>query len=371
MRILVCPDSFKGSLTSYEAANAIKEGILKNNPKTEIITLPFADGGEGTGECLKNISGGEYVFCETENIFFEKMTGSFLALPDKTAFAETATAGGLTTVEKSRLNPLKASTYGTGLIIKKAIDSGARRIILALGGSATNDGGIGALNALGVDFNDEYGNTLLPTGENTVKIKSVKTRDEFERYKNVKFTLACDVENPFYGKNGAAYIFARQKGANEKDIEMLDRGLENLERIFENYSQKNIQSVKGSGAAGGLCGGIYAFFDCEIKSGFDVLSERANLPELIESVDLVITGEGKTDYQTSFGKLPVRISALAKEKNKRCILMSGDIEDGLDTAEMGFESAYRIKNQSISLEKAMNNAYNLLVDTAKQIEVLK
>ena len=369
MRILVCPDSFKGSLTAFQAAQAIKTGILIKNPDCEIITLPLADGGEGTGECLKNISGGEYIGCETENIFFEKIKGGFLALDSETAFVETATASGLTTVKEDRRNPLKASTYGTGLLIKKAADSGKRHIILALGGSATNDGGTGALNALGVDFLDEKGNALSPTGENMIKIKDVRLRDEFEKYKDIKFTLACDVENPFYGKNGAAYVFAGQKGADGKDIEFLDRGLENLEKVYEEYSHKTIQSVNGTGAAGGLCGGIYAFFDSKIKSGFEVLSERANLEKLIESVDIVITGEGKTDFQTSFGKLPVRISRLANEKNKRCILISGDIEKSLDTRKMGFESAYRIKNESVSLENAMNNAYNLLVETAKQTEV--
>ena len=369
MKILVCPDSFKGSLTSYEAANAIKEGILKSYPESEIVCIPLADGGEGTGECLKSITGGEFRKCKTENIFFEKMTGKYLLLGDKTAFVETATASGITTVEKERLNPLKASTYGTGLLIKKAVDDGAENIILALGGSATNDGGTGALNALGIDFTDENGNVLSPTGENMIKIKGVKAREEFEKYKSIKFTLACDVENPFCGKNGAAYVFAHQKGASEKETEMLDKGLDNLANILEGYTKKPMKNVSGTGAAGGLCGGLYSFFDCEIKSGFEVLSEKAGLEKIIETVDLVVTGEGKTDYQTAFGKLPVRISGLSNAKNKRCILISGDIEKSLDTAKMGFEKAYKIKTEKMTLEFAINNAYNLLVETAKDVEV--
>lgn len=369
MKILVCPDSFKGSLTSSQAAQAIKEGILKSNPNCEIITLPLADGGEGTGECLKNTVGGEYKKAETENIFFEKMTGSYLLLSDKTAFIETATASGIMTVAKERLNPLKASTYGTGILIKKAIDSGAERVIVGLGGSATNDGGMGALNALGIDFLDENGIILKPTGENMLRVKSVCLTDEYEKYKRIQFTLACDVENPFYGKDGAAYVFASQKGATEREIEFLDSGLENLAEVYEKYSYKKIQSVKGTGAAGGLCGGLYAFFDCDIKSGFELLSEKAGLEKLISSVDLVITGEGKTDFQTAFGKLPVRISRLANAKNKRCILISGDISFDAEIDKMGFEKAYKIMNESVTLENAMKNAYNLLVDTAKSVEV--
>ncbi len=369
MKILVCPDSFKGSLSSFEAANAIKDGLLKVNPDLEIITLPLADGGEGTGDCLKEAVGGEYKEVQTENIFFEKMTGDFLSLSDGSAFVETATAGGILTVEKERLNPLKASTYGTGLLIKNAIDNGAKSVVVGLGGSATNDGGMGALNALGVDFLDENGAAVKPTGENMIKVRSVSLRDEFERYKKVKFTLACDVENPFYGENGAAYVFASQKGASEKETEMLDRGLKNLEGVYENYTHKNIQSVKGTGAAGGLCGGPFAFFDCVIKSGFELLSEKSRLEEKINSVDLVITGEGKTDFQTFFGKLPFKVSFFAKAKNKRCILISGDISPDANTREMGFEKAYKIMDETITIENAMKNAYNLLVEKAKSIEV--
>ena len=371
MKILVCPDSFKGSLTSFDAANAIKEGLLKINPNLEIITLPLADGGEGTGDCLKNIVGGEYKKAETENIFFEKMTGGYLSLSDGSAFVETATASGLLTVEKERLNPLKASTYGTGLLIKNALDNGAKTVIVGLGGSATNDGGMGALSALGVDFLDENGSVLEPTGENMIKVKGISLKDEFEKYKKTKFILACDVENEFYGENGAAYVFSRQKGASDSEIKMLDKGLFNLADVYKKYTLKSIQSVKGTGAAGGLCGGLYAFFDCEIKSGFDILSEKAGLEELISSVDLVITGEGRTDEQTLFGKLPVRISRLSNAKNKRCILISGDISPDADTQKMGFEKAYKIKNESVSLEKAMKNAYNLLVEKASAIEVIK
>ncbi|MBO4338535.1 MAG: glycerate kinase [Clostridia bacterium] len=369
MRILVCPDSFKGSLSAFDAAKAIKEGILIKNPGCEVICVPLADGGEGTGECLKSIVGGEYVECETENIFFKKMTGAFLSLSDGSAFVETAAASGITTVESSRLNPFKASTYGTGVLIKNAADSGAKNIILALGGSATNDGGTGALNALGIDFTDENGESLLPTGENMLKIRGVKIRDEFEKYRNLKFILACDVENPFCGKNGAAYVFSAQKGADENGIETLDRGLENLSVVFESFTKKPFKNKKGVGAAGGLCGGIYSFFDCEIKSGFEVLSEKAGLEKLVEKADLIITGEGRTDFQTLFGKLPERISSLANAKNKRCILISGDIEDGLDTAKMGFDRAYKIKGGEITLENAIKNAYNLLVEKAKDIEV--
>lgn len=369
MRILVCPDSFKGSLSSFEAANAVKEGLKKSHPDYEIITLPLADGGEGTGECLKRIVGGEYKKAKTENIFFEKMTGKFLLLSDGSAFVETAEASGLTTVEKSRLNPLKASSFGTGLLIKNAVDCGAKRIIVALGGSATNDGGMGALNALGIDFQDENGSILKPTGENMIRVSSVRKRRDFEAYKDIRFTLACDVENPLYGENGAAFVFSPQKGASPAQTAFLDRGLKNLAEVFDSASGKNIQAVKGSGAAGGLCAGLYSFFDCEIVSGFELLSVRANLDRLISDCDLVITGEGKTDRQTLFGKLPAKVSRMARERSKRCILVSGDISPDADIRRMGFEKAYKIKKDSVTLENAMQNAYNLLVEVARNMKV--
>jgi len=369
MRILICTDSFKGSLTSFQAANAIKKGIEKARPGYEIITVPLADGGEGTGDCLKNAVGGKYIETETENIFFEKMKAKYLLLENSEAFIETASASGLTTVEKHRLNPLKASSVGTGILIKKAVGNGAKKVTVALGGSAVNDGGMGALSALGVRFFDKDKNLLLPVGENMIKADSVGFTQEYLKYKNVKFTLACDVENPFYGKNGAAYVFSSQKGASESDIEILDRGLEKIEKVFALYSGKNVQSVRGSGAAGGLCGGLYAFFDCEIKNGFDILSEAYSLEEKIASADLIITGEGRTDSQTAFGKLPMRISSLSKKHNKTCVLVSGDIEEGFDFKQLGFTRAYKIKNESVSLENAMKNAYNLLVELSEKIEV--
>ena len=226
---------------------------------------------------------------------------------------------------------------------------------------------MGALNALGIEFLDSSGSILSPVGEKMQFVKSIRFSDEYKKYREMKLTLACDVENEFYGKNGAAYVFARQKGASEKDLSVLDGGLENLNRVYSSYSNVDLQCVKGSGAAGGLCGGLYSFFDCEIKSGFDYLNEKLSVEEKIKEADVVITGEGKTDFQTTFGKLPKRIADMSALNNKRCILLSGDVETGLDTAEMGFYKAYKIKNETITLEFAIKNAYNILVERAKEI----
>jgi glycerate kinase len=371
MRVLIAPDSFKGSLTSGEVANAVSEGLKKADPDTETVLLPLADGGEGTAQCLYENLGGEKIFVRTKNIFFEDIDGYYILLPDGTAVVECAVASGLTTVEKSRLNPMKASTFGTGLIFKAAVENGAKRLIAAMGGSASNDGGTGALNALGIDFLNENGNALLPTGENLGMIKSVKVNGDFKKYSSVPVTLACDVENPFYGENGAARVFAGQKGADGEQIDLLDRGLENLERVIFEYNGVSLQKIKGAGAAGGLCGGLFAFLNAEIKSGFDVLDERLGISETIKNCDLVITGEGRTDYQTAFGKLPVRISALAGRAGKPCVLISGDIEEGLDTAKLGFCECRKLKKGSVTLENAIENAYNLLVDEASKIRVMK
>lgn len=367
MKILIACDSYKGSLSAQEVCTCIKNGIKSVSPLSDVECVPLADGGEGTVQCFYENCGGEIKKASVNNIFFEPIDAEFLILNQTTAVIETAAASGITTVDKNRLNPLNASSYGTGELIKAAVDNGAENIILGLGSSATNDGGMGVLSALGIDFIDENDNALLPIGKNMIKVRKIKIRKDFENYKNVKFTLACDVENPFFGETGAAYIFAGQKGANINEIKELDQGLSNLACVFYQCYGVDLQLLKGSGAAGGIAGGLYSMFECKIKSGFSVISETANFTEKVVNADFIITGEGRTDMQTAFGKLPKRVCDLALAHNKPCILLSGDISDDIIPAQMGFYKAYKIKSKDITIKYAIENANFLLHEKSKEI----
>ena len=370
MKFVIACDSFKGSLSAAQVCNALKDGIASETPDAEILCFPLADGGEGTVECFRLNSGGRLIDAETVNCFFEKISARYLMLDGKTAVIETAAASGIMNVPAEKLNPMKASTYGTGLLIKHAVENGAENIILGLGGSATNDGGVGALNALGIDLLDKNGNMLEPVGENLIKIKDFKINSEFSKYKNIKFTLACDVENVFCGREGAAYVFARQKGADDRQIEELDKGLDNLADIIYKKLGVNLKTCKGAGAAGGLSGGLLAFLNCEIKSGFTVLAEASDFERQIINADIVITGEGKTDIQTAYGKLPFRVSELAKKHSKPCILVCGQLDGNVDIKEMGFAVAFPLTDENISAEEAIKNAVQYLFEKGKAIAQL-
>ncbi len=367
MKILIACDSFKGSLSAGEVCRSIENGIKAKLPDARTVCFPLADGGEGTVESFYRNCGGVKVQTETVNCFFEPMTAEYLMYDKQTAVIETAAASGLTNVPAERLNPMKASTYGTGLIIKRAVENGAERIILGLGGSATNDGGIGALDALGIDFIDVNGDKLAPTGENLIKISGFSYREDFERYKNVSFTLACDVENVFCGNLGAAYVFARQKGADDEMIEALDLGLKNLADIINAKLGRNLRLIKGSGAAGGLAGGLISFFDCTVESGFSVLAKASNFEEQLINSDYVITGEGKTDAQTAYGKLPFRVCELAKTHNKPCLLICGQLDSDVDIKELGFSESFQLVGGEVTAQKAVADAGYYLTEKGKEI----
>ena len=364
MKAVIACDSFKGCLSADKVCRAIEKGIKSALPEARTVCFPLADGGEGTVESFYKICGGELINVQTVNSFSEPLTAQYLML-GKTAVIETAAASGIANIPAERLNPMKASTYGTGVLIKHAAQNGAEHIILGLGGSATNDGGAGALNALGVDFFDENGKKLSPVGENLIKKNSFSLREDFDKVRNVRFTLACDVENVFCGETGAAYVFAAQKGADSEQIKELDRGLESFAELIKAKRKIDLKTAKGAGAAGGLAGGMLAFFSCEIKSGFSVLAEASNLENELEEADLVITGEGKTDAQTAYGKLPFRVSVLAKAHNKPCVLICGQLDGSADIEEMGFCSAYPLVADGVTPEQAIANAEQYLSEKGK------
>ena len=367
MKFLIASDSFKGSLSAEKVCRKIEEGIKNILPCSSAVCFPLADGGEGTVDSFFANCGGRMITAETVNCFFEPIHARYLMTDSGTAVIETAAASGIVNIPAERLNPMRASTYGTGLLIKDAVENGAQNIILGLGGSATNDGGTGVLSALGIDFFDADSNILEPVGESLVKISDFSQKEAFGKYSRIKFTLACDVENVFCGKEGAAYVFARQKGADEKQTEQLDRGLDNLAGLINDKLKIDLRKCKGAGAAGGLAGGLAAFLDCEIKPGFSVLSEAAEFERYVAEADVVITGEGRTDSQTSYGKLPLRVSELSKKHSKPCILVCGQLAEDVDIKKMGFVKAFVLTEKGVTPDTAIKNASEYLVLKGEEI----
>lgn len=351
MKILVVPDSFKGTLTSKQACDCIKKGIKSVDENTEVLTIPFSDGGEGFLSCYNNICKGELLYTSCTDIYSRNMTGRILRRGN-TAVIECACAGGIQ-VKKDVMN---ATSYGTGELIKFAVNQGFSNIILGLGGSGSCDGGAGIIEALGGRFYNKDGDIIhRPCGKLLNEINHIDLSDIV---KGINFTFACDVSNHLYGKNGAAYVFAKQKGATDSEIKILDDGLRKLNSLLP----KDVSRLDGGGAAGGICAGLYSIYTGEIKSGFDILAELSRLEEKIRDADLIVTGEGKTDSQTEMGKLPYKIYRLCEKYNKKCVLISGSIE-----GRTVFHKTISLTDDEITLEYAVNNAEKVLTDKSKYI----
>lgn len=351
MKVLIIPDSFKGSLTSKEACDCIAEGIQKSNQNVEVEAIPFSDGGEGFADCMQEICKGKKLYTKCHNIYNQEIDGYIIAFGN-TAVIETATASGLL----KRKQVMQASSYGTGELIKFAKEQGYSNIILGLGGSGSCDGGAGALAGLGAKFYDENWDIIARPKSNDLNyIFGVSFKDIV---KDINFTFACDVDNVYFGKNGASYVFAPQKGARQTDVVELDDGLKRLNAFFKN----DVSTLKSAGSAGGLCGGLYAVYGGKIMSGFDILSEYAELESKIMNADIIVTGEGKTDKQTLMGKLPFKINELAKKHGKKCVIISGKIDD----IKLG-DKMISLVDDETSVEDAMANAKQILVEKAKYV----
>lgn len=349
MKVLIVPDSFKGTLTAQEVCDCIEKGILQSDKTAQITSLPFADGGEGFGKCLSNSCNGEILYTSCSDIYGRIIKGHFYTYGD-TAIIESATASGL----QKRKDVMNATSYGTGELIKCAVSKGFRHIILGLGGSGCCDGGAGALSALGAVFRSIDGEIIdFPTGKDLINIYGAGFTNIV---KDIHFTYACDVNNVFFGKNGAAYVFAPQKGAGKKDVEILDQGL----KMINAFLPRDVSKVKGAGAAGGICGGLYSVYGGEIKSGFEILAEAYNLEEKIKASDIVVTGEGKTDEQTLMGKLPYKISELCRKQNKHCVIISGSIENALLGDKM-----ISLVDENITVDEALNKSAEILTNKSK------
>lgn len=350
MRIVIASDSYKGCLTSLEVANAIREGILEAFPECETTCVAVADGGEGTVEAIVENMRGKYVDVKVSGPLGNPVTARY-GIVRNTAVMEMAQASGLALVPREQLNPMKASTVGTGQMIMHAIDNGCREFLIGIGGSATNDGGIGMLSALGYRFLDSKGMELSPIGGNMIHICDIDASDVSSLIKECKFTVACDVDTPFYGKSGAAYVFAPQKGATPEQVELLDKGLENLSNVIKRVTGKDISEMPGSGAAGGLGGAFSAFLNANLRPGIEMVLDSIDFDNIVKDADIVITGEGQIDSQTLRGKAPSGIYKYARRHNAKVFAFGGNVTP--EAYDIGFEKVVRVSPESLPLSEAI------------------
>lgn len=369
MRILIAPDSFKGALSSKEAADAIASGLLKAAPYAGIIKLPLADGGEGTAEALAAASHGSMITVAVKDPLLRDITAQYAILGDKeTAVIEMAAASGLTLLSKAEQNPFYTSTYGTGQLISDALDKGCKSIIIGLGGSATNDGGLGMLSALGVRFYDKDGQDCSVGGQGLIDLAGIDASGLDNRISLTTFRAACDVQNPLSGPQGATYIYGPQKGATETNLALLDEHMAKYGKMAEELLGKSVSNLPGAGAAGGLGAAVYAFLNAELKSGIDLVMETLRFKEHLSEVDLVFTGEGKIDVQTAYGKTLWGVAKTAGNLGVPVIALAGQI--GPDTEvlyENGFTSIFAIADGPIDLELSISRAAFLLESAAERI----
>ncbi len=371
MKVVAAVDSFKGSMTSLEVAAAFEKGVKKVYKDAEFIKIPLADGGEGTVKALIDNLDGKMVNIKVKDPLMRDIDSFYGISGDgKTAVIEMAAASGLPLLSPDERNPLKATTFGTGELIKDALEKGCREFIIGIGGSATNDAGTGMLSALGYIFLDENGNELEPNGENLINIKSFKDDKVMKEVSEAKFLIACDVDNPFYGTNGAAHVYGKQKGATGDIIKILDDGMRNFSNVIEKIKKTDISNISGSGAAGGLGGAFTAFFNSELKPGIDIITEKIELENKINSSDYVITGEGRIDFQSAMGKTPSGVAKLAKKYGIPVIAIGGSVDDEIGNIyDCGITAAFSIIDSPMTLGEAMDtkNAQRLVEKTAEQI----
>lgn len=361
MKIVVAPDKFKGSLNSFEVCAAIEEGLHKTSGLFDIIKLPISDGGDGLSDVIAYYTNARWQIATVQDPLGRTIDAKWpLSSDGKTAFIEMAQASGLQLLKHNERNPLLTSSYGTGQLIRAAINYGVQNIIIGIGGSATNDAGTGMATALGYRFLDENGNELLPIGKNLACIKKIEF-DRKEDWKNINFKVACDVKNLLYGEYGASKIYALQKGADALMVEELERGIIHFASVIKDDLGIDVSEIEGGGAAGGLGAGCVAFLNAQLISGFDLVAQMASLESYIQSCDIIITGEGKIDEQSLYGKAISGIASLAKKHNKRLIAVCGSLSiDRSQLKRKGFENAYALLQDSISLHDAMKNAKDLL-----------
>lgn len=357
-KIVIASDSFKGCLSSEEVAESIEKAIRLVFPSCEIIPVKIADGGEGTVKSLISSGKGTLVRAIVHNPLMQHIHAEYGVCQDgKTAIIEMAAASGLALIPTSKRNPMLTTSFGTGELIKDALSKGCSRIVMGIGGSATNDAGTGMLQALGYRFLDKQGNELAPNGENLQHIAFIDESGKLPQLKKTEFIIACDVNNPFSGHNGAAYVFARQKGADEQMIQQLDDGLKNFATIIRKIYHTDVETIPGAGAAGGMGGTCSVFLHATLQQGIKLILDIIGFDKLIKHADLIITGEGRLDKQTGMGKAPGGILKAAQRQNIPVIAIGGSIKNIEYLNSMGFLAVLPILSCPVSVKEAMKPSF--------------
>ncbi len=369
MKILIAPDSFKGSLTAVEAADAIERGIKRCMPHAETIKVPIADGGEGTMDSLLRSAEGRKIPVRVTGPLGLPVMAAYGLIPKgHIAIIEMAQASGITLIAREDLNPLMATTYGTGELIKQALDDGCRQFILALGGSATNDGGAGMLQALGMRLLNQSGKEVSWGGGHLLEIHTIDDRNWDPRIAESQFLIATDVQNPLIGPLGATHVFGPQKGATPEFVEQLETNMVAWADLIALTTGVKLHDLTGAGAAGGICGACLAFFPSTIQRGIDVVLAYTDIDRYLAEADLVITGEGQIDEQTASGKTPMGIAQAAQQYGVPTIAFAGSVGSGIEQLyPHGILAVFSIMNGPKTLQQAMDQASSLLEYTVEQV----
>ncbi len=369
MKIVIAPDSFKGSLTAVEVSKSIERGIKKCCRDITVVRIPMADGGEGTVEALVHSTNGRIKKIKVKGPVLKEVEAFYGILGDgETAVIEMASASGLPLIGSDEKNPMKTTTYGTGELILDALNMGCRKFIIGLGGSATNDGGAGMIAALGGRFIDKAGNDIKLGAEGLENLSKLDISNLDERLKECSIVAACDVDNPLCGERGASHVYAPQKGADKNMVKKLDKLLVHYGNLIKRDIEVDVMNEKGSGAAGGMGAAILGFLNGKLLSGIDIMIDKSNLEERIKDADLVITGEGMIDYQTAHGKTPYGVAKLAKKYDIPVIAICGSIgERAEELYQIYFDSIFSIIDRPMSLNEAIENSSKLLENASERI----
>lgn len=375
MKVVVAIDSFKGSLSSMEAGQAIAEGVKRVYQHAEVVVRPLADGGEGTVEALVEGMGGVFVTKEVTGSLGEKVEAVYGIIESKddlskTAIIEMSAAAGITLVPEESRNPMNTTTYGVGELILDAIERGCRHFIVGIGGSATNDGGVGMLQALGYDFVTQEGKAISYGGNGLRELASIEESNVHPTLKECTFKVACDVTNPLCGENGSSAIFGPQKGATPEMVQELDQLLLHYAELSKNINSHSNRFYPGTGAAGGMGFAFLTYTNATLESGIQIVLTETKLEELITTADFVVTGEGRLDGQTALGKAPIGVATLAKKHQKKVLAFAGAVTpDAKECNQHGIDAFFPILRGVVTLKEAMNKevAHQNMVDTVEQV----
>lgn len=368
MKVLIAPDSFKGSLTSVQVAGCIEKGILRVYPGAEVEKVPVADGGEGTVECIVAALGGTYRTVEVHGPLGEKVSARYGITGEGTAVIEMAEASGLTLVPEGKRNPMLATSFGFGELIRDALAQGCRKLILGIGGSATNDCGTGMAAALGVRFLDGDGNRVEGNGGSLYRIAGIHMEGLIPGIGDAELIAASDVTNPLCGEKGASRVYGPQKGATPEMVDILDGNLEYMAALIKRQLGVDIREVPGAGAAGGVGGGLLAFCGARLERGIEYILDLVEMDRRVQEADVVITGEGRMDGQTVFGKVPVGVAKRAKRYGKPVFAICGAIGEGMEEVyKHGIDAVVSTVAAPLTLEEAMGNGARNLEDAAERL----